>query len=53
MDHLETAKALFFEGLRFLEADDFAAAETQFAQALELVPGRTRSEEHTSELQSR
>lgn len=41
MDHLETAKALFFEGLRFLEADDFAAAETQFAQALELVPGRT------------
>ena len=41
MDHLETAKALFFEGLRFLEADDFAAAETRFAQALELVPGRT------------
>lgn len=41
MDHLETAKALFFEGLRFLEADDFASAETRFAQALELVPGRT------------
>ena len=40
MDHLETAKALFFEGLRFLEADDFASAEARFAQALELVPGR-------------
>ena len=41
MDYLETAKALFFEGLRFLEADDFASAEARFAQALELVPGRT------------
>ncbi len=40
MDHLETAKALFFEGLRFLEADDFSAAEARFARALELVPGR-------------
>lgn len=41
MNHFETAKALFFEGLRFLEADDFVSAEARFAQALELAPGRT------------
>jgi Flp pilus assembly protein TadD len=41
MDTLETAKALFFEGLRFLEAEDFASAAERFTQALKLVPGRT------------
>ena len=41
MNHFETAKALFFEGLRFLEADDFVSAEARLAQALELAPGRT------------
>ena len=43
MDQFETAKALFFEGLRSLETEDFLAAETKFTQALELVPGRASS----------
>ncbi len=40
MDDIETAKQFFFEGLRLLEANNFQAAETQFARSLELVPGR-------------
>jgi Tfp pilus assembly protein PilF len=40
MDDLETAKQFFFEGLQFLEANDFQAAEMQFARSLELIPDR-------------
>jgi len=40
MDNFETAKQLFLDGLRLLEAKDFQAAETQFAKSLELLPDR-------------
>jgi Tfp pilus assembly protein PilF len=40
MDDLETAKQFFFEGLRLLEANDFTAAENQFARSLEIIPDR-------------
>jgi Flp pilus assembly protein TadD len=40
MDDLETAKQFFFEGLQFLEANNFQAAEMQFARSLELIPDR-------------
>jgi tetratricopeptide (TPR) repeat protein len=40
MDNFETAKQFFVEGLRLLETNDLQAAEMQFAQSLELVPGR-------------
>jgi len=40
MDNFETAKRFFVEGLRLLEANNFQAAETQFAQSLELIPDR-------------
>jgi Tfp pilus assembly protein PilF len=40
MDDLETAKRFFFEGLRLLEANDFTAAENQFARSLEIIPDR-------------
>jgi len=40
MDDFETAKQCFLEGLRLLEANDFPAAELQFARSLELVPNR-------------
>jgi len=40
MDNFETAKQLFLDGLRLLEAKDFQAAETRFARSLELLPDR-------------
>ena len=40
MDDFESAKQFFFEGLQLMEANDFLAAESKFARALELVPGR-------------
>jgi Flp pilus assembly protein TadD len=40
MDGLETAKQFFVEGLQLLEANNFQAAEIQFARSLELIPDR-------------
>jgi Flp pilus assembly protein TadD len=40
MSDLETAKQFFLEGLQLLEANNFQAAEIQFAQSLELIPER-------------
>src|SRR5665213_1434976 len=40
MDDFETAKQLFLEGLHLFEANNFQAAEEQFARCLELVPDR-------------
>jgi tetratricopeptide (TPR) repeat protein len=40
MDDFEAAKQFFFEGLQLLEANNFQAAEMQFARSLELVPDR-------------
>ena len=40
MNDFETAKQMFVEGLRFLEANNYQAAEMQFARSLELVPDR-------------
>ena len=40
MPDFETARNLFFEGLRFLEANDLQAAETRFARSLEIIPER-------------
>src|SRR4051794_20644904 len=40
MNEFETAKQLFFEGLQLLEANNLQAAETCFAQSLEILPER-------------
>ena len=40
MDDFETAKQFFVEGLQLLEANNFQAAEIQFARSLELIPDR-------------
>jgi tetratricopeptide (TPR) repeat protein len=40
MNDFETAKQCFFEGLRFLEANNFQAAEGQFTDSLKLIPDR-------------
>ena len=40
MDDFETAKQLFFGGLQLLEANNYQAAEIQFARSLELMPDR-------------
>ena len=40
MDAFESAKALFFDGLQFLQRKDYAAAETKFRESLGFVPGR-------------
>ena len=40
MVDIETAKRLFLEGLRLLEANNLPAAEISFARSLELVPDR-------------
>lgn len=40
MDNFESAKQCFLEGLALLQANDFRAAETQFARSLELIPDR-------------
>src|ERR1700761_2195314 len=40
MDHFESAKQFFLEGLKLLEANDLQAAETQFAKSLEIIPDR-------------
>ena len=40
MDNFETAKQLFFEGLRLLGTKNFQGAEIQFARSLEIMPDR-------------
>lgn len=40
MEHLETARRLFFEGLSLVENNDFQAAEIKFLESLALVPDR-------------
>ncbi len=40
MDNFEAAKQFFLEGLQLLQANNFRAAETQFARSLELIPDR-------------
>ncbi len=40
MDHFETARQFFVAGLHFLEANNFQAAEVQFARSLDLIPDR-------------
>jgi len=40
MGNFELAKKLFFEGLAFLENDNYEEAETKFQQSLELIPDR-------------
>ena len=40
MDNFEAAKQFFLEGLSLLQANNFRAAETQFARSLEIIPDR-------------
>jgi len=40
MNDFESAKQAFLEGMQRLQADDFAAAESQFTRSLALLPNR-------------
>ena len=40
MNDLESAKQLFFEGLKLLEANNLQAAEEKFTQSLKIIPER-------------
>jgi Tfp pilus assembly protein PilF/glutathione synthase/RimK-type ligase-like ATP-grasp enzyme len=40
LDDFEQAKRFFIEGMQFLEANNFQAAEIKFARSLEFVPDR-------------
>jgi tetratricopeptide (TPR) repeat protein len=53
MDNFETAKQLFFEGLRLFEANNFQAAEIKFARSLQLVPDRVSTLNNLSAVQIR
>jgi Tetratricopeptide repeat/RimK-like ATP-grasp domain len=51
MDDLETARRFFVEGLRLLEANNFQAAEMQFARCLKLIPDRVSTLNNLSAVQ--
>jgi Flp pilus assembly protein TadD len=53
MDDFETAKQFFVEGVRLLEANNFQAAEMQFARSLELVPDRVSTLNNLSAIKIR
>jgi len=53
MNDFETAKQFFVEGLRLLEANNFQAAEMQFARSLELIPDRVSTLNNLSAIKIR